>query len=280
MGKLSDYLELIRIKNCITASFGGVIGYLISSNFEIDIFKIVLVYLVVFFICAYGNVINDIFDIEIDKINKPFRPLPSGKISLKEAKFFSFLLLFTGLFLSIFINIYALIIAIINSIFLYLYGKRYKKYKPIGNFLVGYLTGSVFLFGGVAGKNIYPVVILFLCSLFSIWGREIIKDFEDMEGDLKEGVISLPIMYKKRSLIIASFLIVIAIMLSPLPYIFGIFGISYLVLITLCDVLFIWTIIILLKNPTKKTASKVSKLLKIIMNMVLIAFLVGAVLNV
>ncbi|ACX72932.1 UbiA prenyltransferase [Methanocaldococcus vulcanius M7] len=277
MGKFSDYLELIRIKNCITASFGGVIGYLISSNFEIDIFKIILVYSVVFFICAYGNVINDIFDIEIDKINKPFRPLPSGKISLKEAKFFSFLLLFTGLFLSVFINIYALIIAIINSIFLYLYGKKYKKYKPIGNFLVGYLTGSVFLFGGVAGKNVYPVVILFLCSLFSIWGREIIKDFEDMEGDLKEGVVSLPIMYKEKSLFIASLLIIIAIILSPLPYIFGVFGISYLILIVLCDILFLWAIIILLKNPTKKTASKVSKLLKIIMNIVLVAFLVGAV---
>ncbi|AIJ05082.1 (s)-2,3-di-O-geranylgeranylglyceryl phosphate synthase [Methanocaldococcus bathoardescens] len=277
MRKIGSYLELIRVKNCITASIGGIIGYLISSNFEIEILKGLLVFFVVFFVCAYGNVINDIFDIEIDKINKPFRPLPSGKIKLNEAKKFSAILLIFGLTLSIFINIYTLIIAVVNAIFLYLYAKKYKRYKPIGNFIIGYLTGSVFLFGGVAGKNVMPVIILFLCSLLSIWGREIVKDFEDMEGDKKEGVISLPIKYGKKSLYFATFLVILAVVLSPLPYILKIFGIYYLILIAICDILFIYAMALLLKSPNRDTASNVSKFLKIIMNIVLLAFIVGAI---
>ncbi|ADC68961.1 UbiA prenyltransferase [Methanocaldococcus sp. FS406-22] len=277
MEKLKAYLELIRAKNCITASIGGIIGYLISSNFEIDILKCILVFFVVFFVCAYGNVINDIFDIEIDKINKPFRPLPSGKIKLEEAKTFSAILLILGLALSIFINIYALIIAVVNAVLLYLYAKKYKRYKPVGNFIIGYLTGSVFLFGGVAGKNVMPVVILFLCSLLSIWGREIVKDFEDIEGDKKEGVVSLPITYGKKALYFAIFLAILAVVLSPLPYILKIFEIYYLILIVICDILFIYAMALLLKNPNKETASKVSKFLKTIMNIVLLAFIVGAI---
>lgn len=275
--KINDYLELIRAKNCITASIGGIIGYLISSDFNIDILKVFLVFFVVFFICAYGNVINDIFDIEIDKINKPYRPLPSGKIGLDEAKRFSAVLLILGLALSIFINVYALMIAVINAIFLYLYAKQYKRYKPVGNFIVGYLTGSVFLFGGVAGKDVVPVVILFLCSMLSIWGREIVKDFEDIEGDKKEGVISLPIKYGKKSLYFATFLIVLAVLLSPLPYLLNIFGLHYLILIVVCDILFIYVMLLLLKNPTKDMASKVSKFLKIIMNLVLMVFVIGTI---
>ena len=275
--KINDYLELIRAKNCITASIGGIIGYLISSDFNIDILKVFLVFFVVFFICAYGNVINDIFDIEIDKINKPYRPLPSGKISLDEAKRFSAVLLILGLAFSIFINIYALIIAVINAIFLYLYAKQYKRYKPVGNFIVGYLTGSVFLFGGVAGKDVVPVIILFSCSMLSIWGREIVKDFEDIEGDKKEGVISLPIKYGKKSLYFATFLIILAVLLSPIPYMLNIFGLHYLILIIICDILFIYVMLLLLKNPTKDMASKVSRYLKIIMNLVLIVFVIGTI---
>ncbi|XRO74708.1 UbiA family prenyltransferase [Methanocaldococcus sp. 28A] len=277
MEKVNSYLEIIRAKNCITASIGGIIGYLISENFDINILKVILVFFVVFFVCAYGNVINDIFDIEIDKINKPFRPLPSGKIKLNEAKKLSGILLIFGLTLSIFINIYTLIIAVVNAIFLYLYAKKYKRYKPIGNFIIGYLTGSVFLFGGVAGKNVMPVIILFLCSLLSIWGREIVKDFEDMEGDKKEEVISLPIKYGKKALYFATFLIVLAVVLSPLPYILKIFGIYYLILIAICDILFIYAMALLLKKPNRDTASRVSKFLKIIMNIVLLAFIVGAI---
>ena len=273
------YMELMRAKNCLSASIGTIIAGLIASNFDINLLPSILIAaLVVFLICGYGNVINDIFDIEIDRINKPYRPLPSNRISLKNAKLFSFLLLIMGLLFSLF-NKVCFLIALINAVVLYVYAKRYKKNKIIGNLLVAYLTGSVFLFGGAAVNNMLITLILFLCALFATWSREIIKDFEDMEGDIKEGVSSLPIKYGIKSLYIAGILLIIAILLSPLPYIIGIFGLFYLYSIVLCDIMFIYSFMGLLKNPSKENAERVSKEIKLIMNFILISFVIGALLK-
>ncbi|HIP16694.1 MAG TPA: digeranylgeranylglyceryl phosphate synthase [Methanothermococcus okinawensis] len=276
---IKHYMELMRVKNCLSASIGTLIAGLIASNFNIDLLPPILIAaLVVFLICGYGNVINDIFDIEIDKINKPHRPLPSNRISLKNAKLFSFLLLITGLLFSLF-NKVCFLIALINAVVLYVYAKRYKKNKIVGNLLVAYLTGSIFLFGGAAVNNILITLILFLCALFATWSREIIKDFEDMEGDIKEGVVSLPIKYGIKSLHIAGILLIIAILLSPLPYIMGIFGFFYLYSIILCDIMFIYSFMGLMKNPSKKNAERVSKEIKLIMNFILISFVMGTLLK-
>ncbi len=264
---MKEYFQLIRIKNCIMAGLAGVVGYLIANN-TLG-FNIIYVFLVIFFICGFGNIINDIFDIEIDKINKPNRPLPSGKIKIKEAKILAIIFLLLGLVISLLINIYAFLLAIINSLLLYLYAKKFKKYKPVGNIIVSYLTGSVFLFGGLTGK-IERVIILFLCAFLATWCREIVKDYEDIEGDKKNNVITLPILFKEKSLYFASFLLFLAILLSFLPYICGIFRLKYLITIIICDVFFIYVIIILLKD---KDVKRVSNILKLVMFLVLLAFL-------
>ena len=279
MKNLKYYMELIRAKNCLTASFGTIVGGLIASGFKFDLmYYILIASLIVFLICGFGNALNDIYDIEIDRINKPFRPLPSNKISLKNAKIFSWLLVAIGVLISMF-NKVCFVIAIINALALYLYAKKYKRNKIIGNLIVAYLTGSVFIFGGASVNNIGITLILFLCAMFATWCREIIKDFEDIEGDLKEGVISLPIKYGKKSLYLASIFLMVAVVLSPLPYIMGIFGDVYLFGIILCDILFVYSVVKLLKTPSKDSAKTSSKYIKIIMNLVLLCFIIGSILK-
>ncbi|WP_292461130.1 UbiA family prenyltransferase [Methanothermococcus sp.] len=279
MKNLKYYLELIRAKNCLTASFGTIVGGLIASGFKLDLmYNILIASFIVYLICGFGNALNDIYDIEIDRINKPFRPLPSNKISLKNAKIFSWLLVTIGLLLSMFNNV-CFVIAIINALALYLYAKKYKRNKIIGNLMVAYLTGSVFIFGGASVNNIGITLILFLCAMFATWSREIIKDFEDMEGDLKEGVMSLPIKYGKKSLYIAGIFLMVAVVLSPLPYVMEMFGEIYLVGILLCDILFIYSIVKLLRAPSKNSAKKSSKNIKYVMNFVCFCFIIGSILK-
>ncbi|ADG13918.1 UbiA prenyltransferase [Methanocaldococcus infernus ME] len=263
------YLELIRFKNCVLAGISGIVGYIISKGSSPTI--ALLIFLVIFFICGFGNIINDIYDIEIDKINKPHRPLPSGKVSLKEAKILAISFLAVGLLLSIFINFLAFLIAFINSLLLFLYARFFKRFKPIGNVIVSYLTGSTFLFGAVAGKNFYPSFILFLCSFLATWGREIIKDYEDIEGDKKENVVSLPILINKKALYIATFLILLAIILSPLPYILKIFGKFYLLGVLVCDLLLLYLCYKALKNR------EVSSDIKKVMLVIVLIFLISSV---
>ncbi|AXI25355.1 digeranylgeranylglyceryl phosphate synthase [Methanofervidicoccus sp. A16] len=274
---IKDYMDLIRVKNCLIASFGTVIAGLIASNFNIHLLdRVLLAALVVFLICGFGNVINDIYDIDIDRINKPHRPLPSGRISLKSAKILVWIMAISGLLISLF-NWICFIIALVNTLILYLYAKRFKRDKRIGNLLVAYLTGSVFLFGGASVGNIFITFILFLCAMLTTWAREIVKDFEDIEGDRSRGVLSLPIKYGKRSLYLALGLLILAIILSPLPYLIGIFNSLYLLGILFCDTLLLYSIVKLLKNPTKEEAHRCAKEIKMIISFILVSFIVGAV---
>jgi len=274
---IRDYMDLIRIKNCLIASLGTTIAGLIASNFNIHLLdKILLASLVVFLICGFGNVINDIYDIDIDRINKPYRPLPSGKVSIKSAKLLTWILAFSGLLLSLF-NWACFIIALINTTILYLYARWFKRDKKVGNPLVAYLTGSVFLFGGASVGNIFITSILFLCAMLTTWAREIVKDFEDMEGDRGRGVISLPIKYGKRALYLALGLLILAVLLSPLPYLMGIFSFPYLVGVLICDILLLYSIVKLIKNPTKEEAYRCAKEIKVVINLILISFIVGAI---
>jgi len=275
---IKDYMDLIRVKNCLIASFGTAIAGLIASNFNINLLdKILLASLVVFLICGFGNVINDIYDIDIDRINKPYRPLPSGKISLKGARLLALLMVISGLLLSLF-NWVCFLIALMNTVVLYLYARKFKRNKIIGNPIVAYLTGSVFLFGGASVGNIFITFILFLCAMLATWAREIIKDFEDMEGDMERGVLSLPIKYGKGSLYLALGLLILAVILSPIPYFTGIFSFSYLVAIVFCDILLLYSVAKLLKSPTKEGAARCAKEIKVVVSFILLSFILGTLL--
>ncbi|MBW9223106.1 UbiA family prenyltransferase [Methanothermococcus sp. SCGC AD-155-E23] len=274
---IRDYMDLIRVKNCLIASLGAAIAGLIASNFNIHMLdRILLASLVVFLICGFGNVINDIYDVDIDRINKPHRPLPSGRVSLKGAKVLAWILAISGLLLSLF-NWICFVIALLNTFILYLYARLFKRDKRIGNLLVAYLTGSVFLFGGASVGNILITFILFLCALLTTWAREVVKDFEDMEGDRERGVISLPIKYGKRALYLALGLLILAVILSPLPYLMGIFSYLYLLGIALCDVLLLHSIVKLLRNPTREEAERCAREIKMIISFILIAFILGTI---
>ncbi|NPE31768.1 UbiA family prenyltransferase, partial [Methanococcoides sp. SA1] len=153
---MKAYFELMRAGNCAMAAFAGLIGVLIAYNIlssaspyvSLSLFDTSLVFAIVFLVTGAGNGLNDYFDIDIDKVNKPSRPIPSGKISLKSALYFSLLLFITGIALSFLVNTLCGIIALFNSIVLILYAQSLKRTPFFCNASVGYPTGSTFLFVG------------------------------------------------------------------------------------------------------------------------------------
>ena len=189
------------------AGFAAVIGTLIAFNIltseamgshypgNFPFLDSGFVFLVVFLVSGAGNAINDYFDIRIDSINRPERPIPSGRVKLKEALYFSYLLFVLGTLLAFSINVVCGIIALFNSILLIFYAKTLKGTPLLGNLSIGYLTGSTFLFGasvfGFGGLK--ALFVLFLLAALAITAREIVKDIEDMEGDRTEGADTLPL---------------------------------------------------------------------------------------
>lgn len=290
-GGMRTYLELMRYGNCLMAGFAALIGVAIAFNIltgavapptssslpgPFPISSAGLVFLVVFLVSGAGNAVNDYFDVEIDAINRPERPIPSGRVGTKEALYFSLVLFSLGSVLGFLINPVCGLIALFNSLLLIFYAKTLKGTPFFGNLSIGYLTGSTFLFGAsVFGiRGLEALSVLFLLAALATTAREVVKDIEDMEGDKKEGADTLPIRIgARRAGYLAVFIGILAVFLSPLPYLLEVLGPRFLYLVSLADLGFFAAIYQLLvkNNPTKS-----SKLFKLAMLFALISFLAGA----
>ena len=279
---MNPYLEILRPGNALMGAISIILIAIIDKTISIPI---VLAMMTVFFETAAGNVINDYFDYNIDLINKPERPIPSGRISLENGKRYAYLLFAAGTVCGFLIsyltaNWIPFIIVLIADVVLYLYAYKLKATPLIGNLAVGFMTGFGFVFGGFTINNPSIVMTSIFLGFFAFvmtTAREIIKDIEDIEGDRKDGARTLPILIgKKKPAILATILIIIDCALCPLLYIYHIFGVLYLVIIAVAVIIFIYSAILIMKSQEESVAHKSSKLLKIGMLIAFLSFALGS----
>ena len=228
---MNPYVEILRPGNALMGAISIILVAIIDKTFTIPV---ILAMITVFFETAAGNVINDYFDYKIDLINKPERPLPSGRISLKNGRNYAYLLFLAGTicgFLISFLtdNWIPFGIVLLADVILYLYAYKLKSTPLIGNLAVGFMTGFGFVFGGFSINNpdiIMTSIFLGFFAFVMTTAREIVKDIEDMEGDEADGARTLPLMIGERiPAFISAILIVIDSALCPLLYFQHIFGI-------------------------------------------------------
>ncbi|WP_406660723.1 geranylgeranylglycerol-phosphate geranylgeranyltransferase [Methanolobus sp. ZRKC3] len=284
---MNPYLKLMRSGNCAMAGIAATIGVFIAYNIlasnnpdqftSLPFIESLLVFLVVFLVTGAGNAINDYFDVDIDRINKPERPIPSGKIGLSTALYFSLALFAMGTLLAATINFACVAIAFINSLLLIYYASTLKRTALFGNIAVGYLTGSTFLFGGAVffdNGGINGVFVLILLATLATTAREIVKDIEDIEGDKIDGARTLPILIgAQKAAYLASMIGIVAVLVSPLPYLQSLMSIRYLFIVAIADILVAVAVYeILGKNDPARS----SKMFKLAMLFALISFIAGA----
>ncbi len=268
--------KLIRPINCFLASFSVLIVMITLYGIEFDIWPDIRLTVagmsVVFFFTAGGNVLNDYVDKDVDMINHPERPIPSGKIEPKTALYMSVGLFSLSILSSFFLPFYhphmILAIALICMIS---YEILLKQEGLIGNLTISLLTGMVFVFGGSVYGELFLPTVLGILAFLSTLGREIIKDIQDITGDLDRKTLPMKIGISRSKKII-SLSISLAVAFSPLPYILSIFSIWYLLVVVFADIIFIYSITLLSKP--KKAQSYV----KMAMGVALLAFLIGGIL--
>ncbi len=271
---MNAYLEILRPGNAVMAVIAVLLMMLISRNFTIDAF---FACFVVFVVTGAGNIVNDYFDYKIDAINKPKRPIPSGRISRKRAGIYSALLFIAGIIVAFYINLLLGMIALLSSLLMVYYAYALKKTVIIGNLSISFLTGLCFIFGGIAVGEIFVSIYLGFYAFLMTMAREIVKDMEDVEGDKKEGVNTFPIIYgmKSSSILAASFMIIASIT-SPVLYFIGIFNILYLVVLSFAIIVFLVGAVSILKDQSIKNSAKVSKRIKIGIGIIFFAFAIGS----
>jgi geranylgeranylglycerol-phosphate geranylgeranyltransferase len=216
---IKGYWRIIRPVNSVVAGLAAAIGYLIATGTIIP--SVVLLVVIVILITGAGNTINDYFDIQIDRVNRPDRPLPSGAVTINGALLLAGILFITGILVSFYTNIYCAFFAAFNSLILIAYSKSLKSTPFFGNLSVAYLAGSIFLFGGaLAGiPGIVNNLVIALITIFAMLARELLKDAEDVPGDTEEGAKTLPILYGVYiTALISVIFTIVAVIISLYPY--------------------------------------------------------------
>jgi len=277
--RLPASLELVRTHNCVLAGLAVLVGMIVAvASRDIPRPQAVFAFAVAVLICGGGNAINDYCDRKIDAINRPERPIPSGRLKASHALVIGRSLFMMGVLLAIPLGAPCVTLAILNSMVLAFYAAELKRLGLVGNLTVGYLVGSTFLFGGLAVKKLQAVSILAAMAALSTVGRELIKDIEDMRGDRRIGLKTFPLSHGTRATAaLAIVFIAAAIALSPLPYLLKLFGEIYLALVMISALIFIWAATIVAGSQKPKVAGRASLACKVGMGIGLIAFLVGAI---
>ena len=173
--KIIAWLQLLRIPNLFTVPGDVVLGFLIAGGIVSDnsfiqsVVAVILLY-------AFGLITNDLADYHEDLLERQDRPLPSGKISRKSAKFAALALLAIALFISARLNLYAFYSAFVLAVFIMLYNFFFKKNSLLGPFAIALCRVLSVIFGFLAGVSenqrippmFYIVCFIWLLYFFSV----------------------------------------------------------------------------------------------------------------
>ena len=287
-----NYLRLIGYQNLlILILIQALIRYglfiPLGADLTLNDFLFTLLMIATFSITAAGNIINDIYDVEIDSINKPEKIIIGKKVTEKNANYFFIIFNIIGVGLGFYISNqigkpeFSGLFIVISSL-LYLYSTFIKSILIFANIILAAMLAFSLLIVGLF--DLLPAItflnqehqsfifsILLKYSLFVFYiilMREIVKDIEDIDGDKNGNLSTLPIILgRKRTSYIVFGMSVLA-MFGTVYYIYihlygYTYAIVYFLLFTLAPLLYFSIKIWDAKNKSDYTF--LSKLLKVIM---------------
>jgi len=233
---IGGYLELARVGNAVAAGALTFVGSFVAGGLGAT-WAVALAVVATAAATGAGNAVNDYFDRDVDAVNRPDRPIPSGRVSARAAATFAAALFLIATAAALSLPPLALAIAVVNLLALLAYTQLFKGLPAVGNVVVAYLTGSTFLFGAAAvGPIAPPTWTLFGLAATATFAREVVKDVEDVVGDREEGLRTLPIVVGEGpALALATGSMVAATLGSVVPYVDGTFGPAYLAVVVPAD---------------------------------------------
>lgn len=277
MLKLMGVLRLIRPVNAMIAFLAVMAGAATVSRMFLSQ-QVVLGAISASLILMSGNAVNDVFDIEADKVNRPRRPLPRGELSPKQALIVSLILASLALVIAFSINLRCFLVALFYAAIFFAYAAWLKPTGLAGNIVVSSGTGMSFIFGSFTIDWFLPLTAIFaICAFILNLGREIVKGAEDLEGDRVRNCRTIAMRHGPRvaGLVVAA-LYVVMLPLSVMPFLVDYTGLAYLASICMADIV-VLAVIREAAALHPNNASRVSRLIKVSMALGIAAFFVGAI---
>ena len=275
LAQLSAFFLLLRPLNCLITALSVGIGALTTDQSPAWP-AILLAALSAALISGAGNAFNDLMDIDVDRINRPLRPLPSGRLSPSAARMQSLFMSLAGCALAFWLSPWHGLLALAVVALLAVYSISLKNSLLWGNVLVAFVGAIAFPYGALAaddiGRSWIPALFAFLFHL----GREIVKDIEDVAGDQIRGERTLPLRWgRTQAGVLAALVYLLLVGFTWMPFFTGIYGAFYVFALLPVHALVGYVLWQLHRQRAVLADDHLGRLLKVGMFLGLVAIVVG-----
>ncbi|MFN7490587.1 MAG: geranylgeranylglycerol-phosphate geranylgeranyltransferase [Chryseotalea sp.] len=271
----SAMLRLTRFGNLLIIGFAQTAtAFFLVGSHTWQTFSLWLLSSSTIIIAAAGYIINDYYDIKIDYINKPERVVIGKIIPRRFAILFHTLFSVGGIAIGFYLSWQIGVIHFFSAFMLWLYSNSLKRLPLIGNVVIAFLTAlSVFIIAVFYKTNINLILIYSLFAFFISLVREVVKDMEDLKGDITFGCKTLPILWgiRKTKYFLYSVLVVFVLLVLILDSYFTILPSVYFMSFLFLPLA--WFALRLHRADTVKDFRWLSNLSKIIMLLGIISML-------
>jgi len=264
--KLFAHLETWRLYTVIWCGLVSLAGACVALGGLPEIKIALLALFIPMMGWTAGLYLADFLDRKLDAIQKPHRPIPSGRIKPKEALLIGAIFAIAGLILSFLLGMSNIVLVFVVALLVLGYAKISKSLGIIGNLNRGIVTVAAYFFGVFSiGQSIQSIPIyiwlLAIVFLFHDTNSNLVGAIRDMEGDKKGGYKTIPVKYGlKKSIFISLVLTFIWLSLALyLPFRYEFLNIEFY-FIMIIDVLILVMLYVYLfksiKNYSRKKALK------------------------
>ncbi|MFB0558591.1 MAG: geranylgeranylglycerol-phosphate geranylgeranyltransferase [Candidatus Bathyarchaeia archaeon] len=280
MGGPLDFIRLMRPVNCVMIGFAVIVGAVIGGGTVIltSPLMMLLSFMTGLTLTGSAMAINDYYDREIDAINEPGRPIPSGAVKPMEALAVSLVLSIFGLVASWLTSAGNSVIAFLAWMTMIAYSTIGKRTGLPGNMMVSTLISLPFIYGGIliGGSSLKSSLLFALMAFLANTGRELTKGIVDLEGD---GALGIRTVAVSKGAVVAArlsaILYALAIAVSPLPLYFGLVSFWYVPFVGLTDLGLLYLSLSLIRNPSRENGRRVKNRVRLLMISGLLGFLLG-----
>ncbi len=228
LSSVTEIGTLVRGRNLLIAAAGVLVGGTLALG-EVALPRdLVFALLSAIGLGAAGNVANDLWDVEADRVNRPERPLAAGSLSPGLASAVGGVAGGLGLLLAWFAGRTVFTIAVPALAVMLVYSPLLKPRPVLGNLAVAVVGSLPLVYGaGAVGDWRAGMVPFWLAALLHL-AREIVKDVEDVAGDVAAGRRTIPVAWGRRAGFLAAALpLVVFVPVALLPWLAGPYGPRY-----------------------------------------------------
>jgi len=229
-----------------------------------------------FLIAGGANAYNDFVDVEVDRVNRPGRPLPSGRISRRQALSVASVLYAAGVVVAAFVGPFALALAVLWVLATLAYSRSWQDVPYVGNLAVALVAASACVMGGLSQGAMLRSLVPFALAFPAHLAREIYKDVEDAAGDAAQGRTTAAVRFGARaSLGTARAVVVVLMVAAALPAVARLYGRWYGVIIVAAEGILAWVVVSSIREGGERRAGGFSAALKWAMAVGLAAIALG-----